>query len=108
MLGHIRDVHRLIAGDVTETAPQYFKEHPETIVAMAYFDIALYEPTKSAMLAIKPHLIPGSILLLDELTWPESPGEALAFKEVFGDTRYRIEKCRYYPSKAIVTMGEQR
>jgi hypothetical protein len=102
--GHIRGNHKLIAGDVTKTAPKYFKDHPETIVAMAYFDIGIYKPTKSALEAIKPHLIPGSIILLDELTWQGGAGEAIAFKEVFGNVRYGIEKCQLYPSKTIVTI----
>lgn len=104
VLGHIQGRHQLVAGDVTKTAPDYFKEHPETMVAMAYFDMGLYEPTKAAMEAIKPHLMPGSILLLDELTWEESPGEAVAFKEVFKHGEYDIEKCEMYPSKSIVTI----
>lgn len=104
VLGHLRGMHKLVEGDVEKTAPRYFKDHPETIVAMAYFDMGLYKPTKAAMLAIKPHLVTGSILLLDELTWKESPGEALAFKEVFDRGEYTIEKCKLYPSKSIITM----
>lgn len=102
VLGHKNGMHSLIEGDVTKTAPVYFAEHPESLVAFAYFDIGLYEPTKAAMLAIKPHLIPGSVILLDELTWSESPGEAIAFKEVFQGSKFNIEKCKYYPSKSIV------
>jgi len=49
-------------------------------------------------------LLPGSIILFDELTWPGAPGEAIAFKEVFSGANYRIEKCQWYPSKAIVTI----
>ncbi|EKD70900.1 MAG: hypothetical protein ACD_46C00338G0001 [uncultured bacterium] len=104
VLGHLHGMHQLIAGDITVTAPAYFAEHQHSLVAFSYFDIGLYEPTKAAMLAIKPHLMPGSILLLDELTWSDAPGEALAFKEVFQDTQHTIEKCKYYPSKSIVTI----
>jgi hypothetical protein len=71
-------------------------------VAFAYFDMGLYNPTKAALSAIKPHLVSGSIILLDELTWSEAPGEAIAFKEVFGRHDVRIEKCALYPSKTIV------
>ncbi len=102
--GHIRGNHRLIAGDVTQTAPQYFDEYPETLVAFAFFDMGPYEPTVAALRAIKPHLLPGSIVVFDELTWSGAPGEAIAFKEVFAGTRYAIEKCELYPSKAIVTI----
>lgn len=103
-LGHIRNVHKLIKGDVTKTAPEYFANHKEAIVAFAYFDMGLYEPTKSALQAIKPHLVSGSILLMDELTWQESPGESIALKEVFQKDEYLLEKCSLYPSKCLVTI----
>lgn len=104
VLGHLQGRHQLIAGDVELTAPAYFQQHPETIVAFAYFDMALYRPTKAALEAVKPHLVSGSVLLLDELTWAESPGEAIAFKEVFGRDEVLMEKCAMYPSKTIVTL----
>lgn len=103
-LGHLRGIHRLIVGDVEVTAPKYFSDYPASLVAFAYFDMALYKPTKAALMAIKPHLVSGSVLLLDELTWAESPGEAIAFKEVFDRSEVQIEKCALYPSKAIVTI----
>lgn len=102
--GHLRGNHRLVAGDVTETAPQYFADHPETLVAFAFFDMGPYEPTVAALRAIQPHLVPGSVILFDELTWSGAPGEAIAFKEVFRDIPYAIEKCSLYPSKSIVTV----
>jgi len=102
--GHLRGNHRLVAGDVVQTAPKYFQDHPETLVAFAFFDIGPYEPTVAGLRAIKPHLLPGSVILFDELTWPGAPGEAIAFKEIFRDTRYSIEKCALYPSKTIVTI----
>ena len=102
--GHIRGNHKLICGNVEKTAPKYFADHPETLVAFAFFDMGPYEPTVAALRAIKPHLLPGSVLVFDELTWAGAPGEAIAFKEVLGDLKYRIEKCEIYPSKAIVTL----
>lgn len=103
--GHIRGNHKLVVGDVTQTAPKYFEDHPETLVAFAFFDMGPYEPTLAALTALKPHLMPGSVILFDELTWAGAPGEALAFKEVFRDTRYTIETCPLYPSKSIVTLS---
>ena len=102
VLGHVKGNHKLIKGDVVTTVPNYFHEVPETIVAFAYFDMGLYEPTKAALQAIKPHLVSGSLILLDELIWCETPGEALAFKEVFQATEYSIEKIQLYPSKTII------
>jgi hypothetical protein len=102
--GHIRGNCRLVQGDVGQTVPRYIAEHPETLVAFAFFDMGPYEPTIAALRAIKPHLMPGSMILFDELTWAGAPGEAVAFREVFAGTKYRIEKCRWYPSKSIVTV----
>lgn len=104
VLGHINGMHELVEGDVTKTAPQYFKDHPETIVALAYFDMGLYEPTKAGLLAIKPHLVRGSVILMDELTWSEAKGEAVAFKEVFQPSEFKIEKSSLTPMRAIVTI----
>ena len=102
--GHVSSGHELIAGDVTLTAPKYFAEHPEILVAFAFFDMGPYEPTLAALRAIRPHLMPGSVILFDELTWKGAPGEALAFKEVFSPSEYRLEKCALYPSKSIMTL----
>jgi hypothetical protein len=102
--GHNRGGHKLIQGDVEQTAPRYFSDNPETLVAFAYFDMGPYKPTVAALRALKAHLLPGSVLLFDELTWAGAPGEAIAFKEVFADIDCRIEKCELYPSKAIVTV----
>lgn len=102
--GHIEGGHRLVPGDVVETAPKFFADHPETLVAFAFFDMGPYEPTIAALKAIQPHLMPGSVLLFDELTWAGAPGEAIAFKEAFRDVPYTIEKHPLYPSKSLVTV----
>jgi hypothetical protein len=102
--GHQDIDHDLVAGDVKETAHAYFAKHPGDMVAFAFFDIGDYEATRAAMHAIRPRLLPGSVLLLDQFTWAEAPGEAKAFREAFGQNGYTIEKCALYPSKAIVTI----
>lgn len=100
--GHLKADHELIGGDVTKTAPAYFAAHPEVTVAFAYFDIGPYIATFETMLAIRDRLVPGSILLLDEFTLADTPGEAMAFLEVFKKVPYKITKCPLYNSKAIV------
>ena len=45
VLPHIKK-HELVKGDVVETIDRYLASHPETIIALAYFDLALYEPTR--------------------------------------------------------------
>jgi hypothetical protein len=106
ILGNVRNIHETIKGNVNHTVPHYFKTNPGTLVAFAYFDMGLYEPTKAALTAILPHTVPGSIILFDELTWPESPGEAVAFKEIIRakNISFKIENCPFFPSKNIVTI----
>jgi hypothetical protein len=82
----------LVQGDVTESLPAYLKAHPETIVAMAHFDLDLYAPTKACLQALEPYLTKGSILAFDELASPLSPGETEALREVWGLDRYRIQR----------------
>lgn len=75
---------QLVVGDATKTIYQYIEEHPETIIALAYFDFDIYEPTKICMDAIAERLTKGSILAFDELNCPEFPGETLAVMETIG------------------------
>lgn len=82
----------IVRGDATETVPRYLEEHPETIVALAYFDFDIYEPTKVCLEALKDRLTKGSVLAFDELNCADFPGETLAVKEVLGLSTYAIRR----------------
>ncbi len=82
----------LVQGDATKTVPQYFRQHPETMVALAVFDFDIYKPTRAALKAVKPHLMKGSVLVFDELCDDIFPGETLALKEVFGLNNVRVQR----------------
>lgn len=103
VLGHIKK-HTTIEGDATETVPRYFNENPEVIVALAYFDLALYEPTRVCLETIKPHLVRGSVVMFDELNSREYPGETVAFKEVFSSEGFTLRRSRYMSERAIAVM----
>jgi hypothetical protein len=90
-LSHIKKFE-LCEGDATKTLPKYLNENPETIVALAYFDFDVYEPTKVCLEAIKPRLVKGSVLGFDELNDPDSPGETLALMEVFGLNNIKLKR----------------
>jgi len=93
-LSHIKK-YELVKGDATKTVEDYFKKHPETIVSLAYFDFDLYEPTKKVLEIIKPRLVKGSVVGFDELNDPDSPGETLALKEVFGLNNIKLKRFPY-------------
>jgi hypothetical protein len=93
-LGHITKFE-LRKGDATVEIDRYLAENPETIVALAYFDFDLYEPTKKCLESIRPRLVKGSVLGFDELNDPDSPGETLALMEVFGLSNIKLKRFRY-------------
>jgi len=93
-LGHLKKFE-LCPGDATCEVPSYLTDHPETIVALAYFDFDLYEPTKKCLEVIRPRLTKGSVLVFDELNDPDSPGETTALMEVFGLNAVRVQRYRY-------------
>jgi hypothetical protein len=103
-LGHMKKRHEVVVGDATQSVAQHLKVRPNTIVALAYLDLGLYGPTKKVLEDIKPHLIPGSVLLFLQLTRDELPGDSVAFREVLQGLRYDIEKSPIYPSFTIVTI----
>ncbi len=93
-LSHIKKFE-LCEGDATKTLPKYLRDNPETIIALAYFDFDVYEPTKICLEAIKPRLVKGSVIGFDELNDPDSPGETLALMEVFGLNNIQLKRFPY-------------
>lgn len=98
VMSHIKK-HQLIKGDVVHTVPQYFKENPETIVSLAFFDMALYEPTKACLESLVPHLVKGSIVAFDELNCPDYPGETQAVMEVLGLNKHKVFRSKFLPDR---------
>jgi hypothetical protein len=74
----------LCKGDAMRIVQNYLEEHPETVVAFAYFDFDLYEPTRVCAELIKPYLCKGAVVAFDEYMHPTFPGETRAVREVFG------------------------
>lgn len=84
-----------IKGDATQTLKKYLSDHPETIIAFAYFDFDIYQPTLECLKLIKPYLTKGSILGFDELCDPGFPGETEALREVFGTHNFEIKRNKF-------------
>jgi hypothetical protein len=83
-------------GDAPVRLTEYLQAHPETIIALAHFDMDLYEPTKRCLELLRPHLTIGSVLAFDELMSPMSPGETIALREVFGLDKVRIQRSTMF------------
>jgi hypothetical protein len=94
--------YELVKGDASKTIHEYLKDNPETIIAFAYFDFDIYEPTYECLKAILPHLTKGSILAFDELNCPAFPGETLAVKELLGLNNLEIQRSPLTPRESYI------
>lgn len=100
-ISHLKK-YELIKGDATKTVKTYLEDNPETIIAFAYFDFDLYEPTKVCLETIIPHLTKGAVVGFDELNFHNFPGETKAFDEVFGINKYKIYRDRNNPAPSYI------
>jgi hypothetical protein len=103
---HIKK-YDIIKGDAVTTTPQFLADHPETLVSLAYFDMALYEPTKTALSAILPRLVKGSVLAFDELNAQEYPGETKAVLETLDLKHCTIKRSKVLPDRTYIIIGDQ-
>lgn len=93
-LAHIKK-YELCKGDAAQKIGPYLKKNPETIIALAYFDFDIYEPTRCCLQAIRSRLVKGSVLAFDELNDHDSPGETKALMDVMGLINIRLKRYRY-------------
>lgn len=90
-ISHIKKFD-VIKGNAVNSLKEYINLNTDTIVALAYFDFDLYEPTYECLNQIKDRLTKGSIVAFDELNDPDSPGETHALMEVFGLPNVRLRR----------------
>ncbi len=102
-IAHIQKFE-LVKGDAGSTIEKYLQDNPETIIALAYFDFDIFEPTAKCLEVIKGHLTKGSILGFDELNCHHFPGETLALKKVLGLDRYRIMRSPTNPLPSYIVV----
>lgn len=97
--------YEIIKGDAVVEVENYFLDHPESIVALAYFDFDIYEPTKKCLeVIIKGHITKGTVIGFDEVGVPEFPGETIALKDVLGLDRYRIMRTPYSLEQSYIVI----
>tara|TARA_B100001250_G_scaffold412108_1_gene442467 strand:+ start:34 stop:804 length:771 start_codon:yes stop_codon:yes gene_type:complete len=84
----------IVKGEAPKSLNDHLKEHPETIISFAYFDFDLYEPTLECIKLIIPHLTKGALIGFDELNSFICPGETVAFRELLGLNKYKVNRSR--------------
>jgi hypothetical protein len=93
-LPHIKK-NFLVKGNAIDKLQEYLQQHPETIIAFAYFDFDIYEPTFRCLELIRPYLTKGTVIGFDELNDPQFPGETIAVREALGLGNISIKRNRY-------------
>lgn len=93
-LNHLKK-HEICKGDAIVELERYLAVNRETIVAFAYFDFDIYEPTRRCLEMILPRLTKGAVIGFDELNDPDSPGETLALMDVMGINNIKLRRYRY-------------
>jgi hypothetical protein len=94
----------LVRGDVSKTLPEYLKQHPETIAALVYFDVDLYEPTAECLRALEHHVVKGTVIAFDELVNATYPGETRAFLECAWLRKYQPRRLPMLGYQAYVVI----
>lgn len=104
-LAHIRRFE-LVKGDASVTGPAWLERNPHAVVAMAIFDMDIYQPTRDVLQAILPRLTKGSLLVFDELSCPHFPGETAAVQELLGVNQLRLRRHPHQPYCAYAVYGD--
>lgn len=95
----------LVKGDVGETLDPWLDANPHAVIAMAVFDMDIYQPTRAALEKVLPRLTKGSLLVFDELSCPHFPGETQAVQEVLGLNNLRLQRFPHQPYCAFAEFG---
>lgn len=82
-LPHINMCH-VIKGDACKMLPKFLKENPATIIALSYFDMDIYKPTKFCLENIIDRIPKGGIIGFDEVNDDDMPGETIALFDSIG------------------------
>jgi hypothetical protein len=90
----------LVEGDASETIKQWISANEDKIIALAYFDFDIYEPTRVCLEKIRNNLTIGSVIAFDEVNHDQFPGETIALKEVFGLNKVELRRFPNNPFMA--------
>jgi len=76
---------KLVEGDIESTAISFVAANPGVRFSLIHFDCDMYAPTKAALNQFWPLLSRGGVVLFDEYSIPDWPGETKAVDEFLSD-----------------------
>jgi predicted O-methyltransferase YrrM len=92
----------LVKGWFDESLPEFIKTSPHVSFALVHMDSDLYESTLVALSHVWERVVPGGVVVFDELFHKDFPGETRAFWDFFKDKRVEMLHSRSNPSKKFV------
>jgi hypothetical protein len=72
------------------------------MITMAYFDLALYDPTNAVLNAINDRMVPRSLIVMDKLNDPRYHGVTMAFREWAKEKTYEIKRFEILPDRTSI------
>ena len=88
---------QIFKGDSLVEIPKYLMSEMETLaISLLYLDFDLYEPTLLALKSFYNFVVPGGIVVFDELFQRKFPGETKAFNEFF-KVKPELKKFKHDP-----------
>ncbi len=92
---------KLFDGNIEETIPSFVKDNPGVRLSLIHFDVDLYAPTKIGLECLWDRLSRGGIMVFDEYSIPDWPGETLAVDQFLSDKpELKLETCPWTNSPA--------
>ncbi|MDP3331387.1 MAG: TylF/MycF/NovP-related O-methyltransferase [Methylococcaceae bacterium] len=91
----------LVAGNISETVPEYQKLHPELKISILHIDVDVYLPSKVALEYLYEHVVPGGICIFDD--YGTVYGETKAVDEFFAGKSIKLLKlpCSHIPTYLV-------
>jgi hypothetical protein len=93
-ISHIKKFE-IVKGNVENTLEDYLNNNQQTIVALAYFDLDLYSPTKKCLELVWDRVPKGGVVGFDDLNSKSWPGETEALNDVIGLDEFEIKRLSY-------------
>ena len=92
--------YELVAGDVSDTIPNYLEQHPELRIALLHIDVDVYKPTRDILHHLFDRIVPNGLLVLDD--YGVVAGETRAVDEFIEQRKVTVEKLPYYLRPAFI------
>lgn len=86
---------RFVPGDIAHTVPSFAEDTKGTRIALLYFDVNLYHPTKVGLEYLYDLVLPGGVIAFNGFGSPPWEGESRAIEEFIKERNLKIELKKF-------------